>query len=385
MSRFLIDVITLIEHYNGINDKNKLTKIVVDRFKLINDRSVFYCKEFSIRFSSSRNRSFSNTVLSLSNLQKIDNKPFLACLVTPTINYLFLANSSFLKKISHSSQKLRENNIRGSFNGSDIMQNFEGIKIIPDNFEQLYNIHYGIGFEENLPRLIEATNNITPTGKKFDVTPSARKIILEAPQRAEQFISSPDFVTLKKEIDDKVARFQNEILLASLIENVNVRGRIIEYIIAGEDEKLKQDLIFALNGNGKGLPQFRTDNALGDYTKNFSEFFTQTDVKTKIMILDSNPKAYNLDKMLDFLSSERSVFMFYFVGLNPTKIINTVLVSMFQTNLLKSTILLKHWAGRNSRGVSQFEGKAIGNLILNPETTIDLNESLLFLEEIIHL
>lgn len=385
MSRFLIDVITLIEHYNGINDKNKLTKIVVDRFKLINDRSVFYCKEFSIRFSSSRNRSFSNTVLSLSNLQKIDNKPFLACLVTPTINYLFLANSSFLKKISHSSQKLRENNIRGSFNGSDIMQNFEGIKNIPDNFEQLYNIHYGIGFEENLPRLIEATNNITPTGKKFDVTPSARKIILEAPQRAEQFISSPDFVTLKKEIDDKVARFQNEILLASLIENVNVRGRIIEYIIAGEDEKLKQDLIFALNGNGKGLPQFRTDNALGDYTKNFSEFFTQTDVKTKIMILDSNPKAYNLDKMLDFLSSERSVFMFYFVGLNPTKIINTVLVSMFQTNLLKSTILLKHWAGRNSRGVSQFEGKAIGNLILNPETTIDLNESLLFLEEIIHL
>ena len=28
------------------------------------------------------------------------------------------------------------------------------------------------------------------------------------------------------------------------------------------------------------------------------------------MILDSNLKAYNLDKMLEFLFSERSVFMF---------------------------------------------------------------------------
>ena len=45
------------------------------------------------------------------------------------------------------------------------------------------------------------------------------------------------------------------------------------------------------------------------------------------MILDSNPKAYNLDKMLEFLASARSVFMFYFVGVEPGKIVNTVLVS----------------------------------------------------------
>jgi hypothetical protein len=32
---------------------------------------------------------------------------------------------------------------------------------------------------------------------------------------------------------------------------------------------------------------------------------------------------------------------------------------MFQENLLNATITLKHWAGRNSRGVTQFEGKAI--------------------------
>lgn len=60
------------------------------------------------------------------------------------------------------------------------------------------------------------------------------------------------------------------------------------------------------------------------------------------MILSSNPKAYNFDEMLEFLANSRSVFVFYFVGVDPGKTVNTVLVSMFQTSLLRGTILLKH-------------------------------------------
>ena len=121
------------------------------------------------------------------------------------------------------------------------------------------------------------------------------------------------------------------------------------------------------NSKSRGIPAFKTENALGDYQRIFKNFFTETDVKTKIMILSSNPKAYNLDKILEFLSREKSVFMFYFVGVDPTRIVNTVLVSMFQTDLLQSTILLKHWAGRNSRGVTQFEGlRRSAILILHP-------------------
>jgi hypothetical protein len=103
------------------------------------------------------------------------------------------------------------------------------------------------------------------------------------------------------------------------------------------------------------------------------------------MVLSSNPKAYNLDKMLEFLASPQSVFMFYFVGIDPGKIVNTILVSMFQERLLQSTILLMHWAGRNSRGVSQFEGTAINELIAHPDGAIDLNEARRFLEDIISL
>lgn len=382
----LIQLLVSFLHDNdGINDKAKLSRLVADTFNLTKDRSVYYCADFAIRFSASAGQNFGNTVLSLSNLQKVDNRPFIVCLVTAHKNYAFLANTTFLKKVSHSSQELRENNIRGSFNGSDIMREFEGIANSPENFERLFNIHAGLGFEGNLTRLVEATNNISPSGRKFEASDEHRAQIINAPLRAVRFVESKEAVILKSEIDEKVERFKNEILLAALIENVNVRGRVIEYLIAGEDERLRQEIIHALQNRTKGIPQFKTENALGDYTREFEEYFTETDVKTKIMVLDSNPKAYNLDKMLEFLASSRSVFMFYFVGVEPGKIVNTVLVSMFQERLLKSTILLKHWAGRNSRGVSQFEGKTLSRLILNPESQINTEAAREFLERVIAL
>jgi len=385
MSSKIQELLAFIKKHDGINDKSKLCKLVTDNFSLTKDRSVYYCKEFAIRYSSSNSQSFSNTVLSLSNLQKFDDRPFLVCLVTPSQNYIFLSNTTFLKKISHSSQELRENNIRGSFNGSDIMREFEGIENNPENIERLFNIHEGIGFEGNLARLVEATNNISPSGSKFNPSNTQIATILDAPNRAVGFVGSDNLQMLKDELDEKVDKYKNEILLAGLIENVNVRGRIIEYLIAGEDEQLRQEIIDALLKKTNGIPQFRTENALGDYSKEFEEYFTETDVKTKIMILDSNPKAYNLDKVLEFLATDRSVFMFYFVGIEPTKIVNTVLVSMFQEDLLDSTLLLKHWSGRNSRGVSQFEGKTIGSLILSPKSHIVNEKAVNFLSKILAL
>jgi hypothetical protein len=386
MSR-LPELLNFVVTHNGINDKAKLADLTAEKFKLTKDRSVYYCDDFAIRFSAGATSSFSNTVLSLSNLRKVDHIPFLVCLVTPKHNYIFLANSTLLKKISHSSQQLRVDNIRGSFNGSDIIRELDGTANEPANIQSLFDIHREIGFEENLPRLVEATNNIAPTGHKYEVSPEAEACIMDAPNRAARFVESSDFIVLKQELDERVNRFKNEILVASMIENVNVRGRIIEYLIAGEDESLRQQLIAALQNRStsKGIPAFKTENTLGDYQRIFDDYFTETDVKTKIMMLSSNPKAYNLDKILEFLSTKKSVFMFYFVGVDPAQIANTVLVSMFQSDLLASTILLKHWSGRNSRGVSQFEGKTIEALIRNPRTMIDLDKSNSFLHSLIAL
>ena len=386
MSKPLEVILRVIHENDGINDKVRLAKMLSEGFNLTKDRSVYYCADYAIRFSSSATRNFSNTVLSLSNLRKYDDRPFVVCLVTPTKNFCLIANTTFLKKISHSSQKLRENNIRGSFNGSDIVQEFEGIGNTTENISRLFDIHAEIGFEGNLPRLVEATNNISPSGEKFAVTDFALVNILSAPSRAIHFVASSDAKILKSELDAMVAKYRNEICLAALIENVNVRGRVIEYLIAGDDDRLRQSLIAALKSGGRsGLPPFKTENTLGDYHRRFDDFDTETDVKTKIMILNSNPKAYNLDKMLEFLARDRSVFMFYFVGIDPGSIVNTILVPMFQKDLLGATVLLRHWAGRNSRGVSQFEGRTINSLIEQPSVQIDESMAGDFLERVIAL
>ena len=364
----LVEFLTSLE---GVNDKSIISTFVKEEFNLVVDRSVYYCDDYALRFSSSNSLTFGNTVLSLSVLQKYDDRPFIVILVTPQQIHCLLANTTLLKKISHSSHELRTDNIKGSFNGSDISRELCGITNESSNLDALFTIHSTVGFEENLPRLVEATNNISATGKKFIVSDHQWSLIESSPVRAKDFVSSDDFIDLKQDLDNRVQKFSSEILLAGLIENVNVRGRVIEYLIAGEDEALREEIILSLNGRKGGIPVFKTGNSLGDFSKEYPQFKTETDVKTKVMILNSNPKGYNIDKILEFLSQDRSVFLFYFVGIEPMKILGTVLVSMFQTDLLKSTLLLKHWAGRNSRGVTQFEGKTLHELILNPSEDIE--------------
>ena len=187
MNEALQKLLALIKANDGINDKARLARIVFDALGLTKDRSVYFCADFAIRFSSSASRNFGNTVLSLSNLRKYDDRPFIVCLVTPTENYCLLANTTLLKKISHSSQQLRENNIRGSFNGSDIARELEGITNSAENIGRLFDIHAGMGFDGNLARFVEATNNISPTGIKFVVNKPAAAAILDAPERAGTF------------------------------------------------------------------------------------------------------------------------------------------------------------------------------------------------------
>ena len=110
-----------------------------------------------------------------------------------------------------------------------------------------------------------------------------------------------------------MSKVADAILVAGFIENRNIRGRIIEYMITGEDDARRKQLIDAVvQGDGE-IRKFRTTNDLADYRRNFSGHDTATEVKTKIMILNSNPKAYNIDKLLEYLSNDRSVFMFYFI------------------------------------------------------------------------
>lgn len=354
-------LVDFISSRDGRTDKDSLQNEVQYAFNLIKERKVFYCKWFAVRFCKAASRNFSNTVLALSALHRYDDIPFIVCLVTPAQNYLMLANTTFLKKISHSSQELRRDNIKGSFNGSDIMRTFEGVENTPENFEFLYNSHENYTFEENLDRLVEATNHIAPTGKRFLPTETQVECIRASVDRAISFLHSEEYEILSRDLNKRVQAVESEIAIAAFIDNVNLRGRIIEYLITAEDD-LKETLMRCLHTK-QPLPKVFTADELGDYERNFEQYRTETDIKTKILFLSSNPKGYNIDKLLSFLAEERSVYLVYVVAIDENREIQTRLCSMFNCQLLAGTRIIKHWAGRNSRGVTQYDGKALEAIV----------------------
>lgn len=345
------------------NDKEKVKKAVQSTFSLIRDRSVFYCDSFAVRISYTKTTSFSNTVLSLSNLQKYDHIPFFVVLVSGVENNkVFLANTTFLSKISHSSQQLSMTNIKGSFNGSDIIKTFQGFENNAENFERLFAFHQGLSWNDNLQRLVDATSSIAPTGKKYEVTTEIRSSIYKSIERAKSFIESDSFSALYKDLNSRVEKCSDSILIASRIENINIRGRLIEALITSSDEE-RNSLMHRLAREENNLPVYDTKNGLGDYHINFKNGDAYTDIKTKVAYLGSNPKAYNIDKFLETMAKDGTIFFIFLIGIDETGIMNTVLCSVYHDELTENTVKQFHWAGRNSRGVTQFIGETLDKIL----------------------
>ncbi len=297
---------------------------------------------------------------------------------------MLLANTTCLKKISHSSQQLRVDNIKGSFNGSDILRVIAETPNTPNNFERLFTIHQGYTFDENLIRLVESTNNIIAHGHKFQPNRIETINIENAPKRSVEFLNSPFYKELANDLQERVSKVSREIAIAAFIENVNIKGNIIEYLITSSDDTLKTALIDSLE-NGKPLPYIKNANDLGDYNVNYGIFDTKTDIKTKVLFLGSNPKAYNIDKLLKFLAKDNSVYLLFFVGVDKDKNISTFLCPVFDKKLLDSTVIISHWAGRNSKGVAQFYGDNIGFIIKNQIINIDEDKAHKFLDKLLSL
>jgi hypothetical protein len=326
---------------------------------------VYHNDYFAVRFSYSKSdsESFSNTVLSLSALEKYDSIPFFVVLVRQNSdNLMLLSNSTFLKKVSHSSQELSVTNIRGSFNGSDIIRDYNGMSNNPANFDELFNIHLGLEWEDNLIRLVDATSKIKPISQKFVPSDTERTNIFNSVDRAINFVNSSNFFVLEEDLNTRCQKCKNEILIAQHIENTNIRGRLIESLITSNDEE-RANLLNNLKDLESALPTYDTKNGLGDYCVRFDNGDTYTDIKTKVIYLNSNPKAYNIDKFLKQMADSRSVFLFFFIGIDEESIFKTLLCSVYHSKLIDNVIFQFHWAGRSTRGVTQFSGTAIDEML----------------------
>lgn len=387
MNTYCTEFVNYIQTQAPKYNKQVVERAVANRFHLIKDKTVYHNEYFAVRFSYSKSISdtFSNTILSLSSLEKYDRIPFFVVLVRRTAdNLILLSNTTFLKRISHSSQELSTTNIRGSFNGSDIIREYQGIKNSPENFDTLFTLHQGFDWTDNLSRLVEASSRIVSVSTKYQPTAEELTQIFDSISRSITFVSSSNFRELEKDLNARCNQNRNEILIASHIENLNIRGRLIESIITSNEEERTQ-ILNNLHDLESALPTYEIKNGLGDYYREFDNGKTYTDIKTKVIYLNSNPKAYNIDKFLRQMADSKSIFLFFFIGIDEGSIVKTLLCSVYHEKLIDNTIFQFHWAGRNSRGVTQFNGKAIDEMLKESafNNSIHLEKAKSFLEKLL--
>lgn len=327
-------------------------------------RSVFMGPDFALRFSEANTGSFSNTVLSLSALKQHDSQPFVIVVSRPKTVDFYLANATFLKKISHSSLQLRMDNVKGSFNGTDILSMYEGIANTPQNFHLLFAQHSVFSWEENLERLVEATNEIVAKVTRFEPSEYERQQILAAPHRSIVALSSEAFKAIEDELISVIQSKSTDIIQASLLDNVNLRGNAIEQLITAA-------------GNA---------HELGDLVRPLLGGELVIDIKTKLLDRASAPKAYNVDKMLRFLSRPGSVFAFFMIGVDTQQAsLSGKLLPVLEKSLLETTVVQHHWAGRGSRGVTQLSGPFGSALAEEYLPIVDEARAQQFLQELMHL
>jgi hypothetical protein len=333
-------------------------------FNPLRARSVFVGDGYSLRFCEARAEGFSNTVLSLSALQSHDDAPFVVVIVRKRGADFLLANSTFLRKVSHSSRDLRVDRLRGSFNGSDILREYEGLLNVPENFDELFAQHRAFSWKENVERLVEATNEIVARDLRFRPNAEQLRIILEAPGRAYAALGSPGYRAVQRELNDTVRALEMKILRAAELDNVNLRGNAIERLITGTGSA----------------------HRLEDLERQYPDGRLSIDVKTKLLDRASAPKAYNVDKMLRFLATPESVAAFLAVGIDMGAGRVTVsLLPILERSVLKVTKVQHHWAGRGSRGVTQLTGpvRAMTDDAYVP--TVDTVQARAFLAQLVDL
>jgi hypothetical protein len=358
----LQDTILLLQQFKMASpsaNKAEVQRELIAKCAPKKERSVFVGDGFAMRLCEANTSSFSNVVLSLSALRKFDSLPVAICIVRMDRLDFRLANATFLKRISHSSHTFRTDNIRGSFLGHDIMDQYEGIPNLWEHFDELFAIHSEFTWEENVERLVENTNAIIARSTRFEVTDDVLRRLLGAPARAAAAVLTPEFQDAELKLSALIKLHSDELLRAVELDNVNIRGNTIEQIITGEVNAHRlDDLVFALHGDGQLI----------------------VDIKTKLLDRASAPKAYNIDKMFCLLAEPGNVFCFFFVGLDAAHhAVHTRLVSIFDPIILGATRIQTHWAGRASRGVTQLTGD-IGRIFAKDYRSavdIDGGESLL--------
>lgn len=361
----LNEIIKLSKDFSVPYDKETVVDAIVKKFNLSAKRKIFQNKDISIRFSNVKNGGYSNTFLGFRQILENDDKPLIACIIRTNEIEFLIANSTFVTRISHSSKILELLKIRGSVNLSNIIKSFSGYSNEPKNFEELFKLHSEIPQEDNIERVVENTKLIKAKKERFNITDEQQKIILGNIQFIKNIEEDSDFIKMNNELIKKVEDLKNEILEIAESRNVNIRGNLIEQLITkGKNSHELGDILTIIKNN----------------------HIIIIDIKSKLLNSSSAPKAYNIDKLLETISNEKTYFGYLFIGIDDkNNEVKVKLVSFIDKFLINNTKIQHHWSSKNSRGTTQLVGNIKNIFETNFTSEIDLEQSKTFIEMLINL
>ncbi len=357
-------IIEMSKTFTSPYNKQSIVDSIVKKFKLSKSRKVYFNDKISIRFSSAKS-GYSNTFLGFQKILDNDSKPLVACIIRVDSIEFLLSNATFINCISHSSKNLSIDNIKGSANLSNIIREFSELKIKPKNFPKLFEMHSEILQKDNIERIVENTLQIKAKGERFSPDESQLEIIRKSPENIKEIEEETEFIELKEELIQKVIDLKEEILKTSSIDNVNIRGNTIEQLIT-EDENSHElgDIFEVINDNCSII----------------------IDVKSKLLNYSSAPKAYNIDKLLEAISNDKTYFGYLFIGVDDkSNEVKVSLVSFLDKFLITNTKIQHHWSGKNSRGTAQLTDNIKNVFNEKFKNEIDIKESKAFVEKLIGL
>jgi hypothetical protein len=342
--------------------KADLVAAVTPAFSLRPDGALLVCDSFVVRISSSTSSAFSNTVVAIKKIVEFDRRPVIACLITPREIRMLMANSSFIRKVSHSSHGLDSTKLVGSILGTDIVDTHEGLANAPEHFDALWRLHTTADREANLARIIAATRSIVGGARVWTPSADERANVLAAPGLAERVSQSAQYKSAAADLDRRVQAQREPILEAATDSNSKTRGDAIERIVTGSAKS----------------------QALGDLTIIVAGTTIDVDVKSKRLDLTSAPKAYNVDKFLREIARGNRLLAMLFIGVDlKARTLRTRLISVLDQTLLAATRIDKSWSGRGTRGHAQFSGDLRRVLEPSFRETIDIAQASTFLNALI--
>lgn len=237
-------------------------------------------------------------VLSLKRLQRLDDRPVVACAVGPKKVRFALVNSTMVQSVSTGASDLSETRVRGSFYFRDVRSQFENLTNHPNHFQALFSKHQDHCWEENLKRIARNTHSVTTWRRLFSPNEQQRASIFTAPERLLDFLEAGVLDRLQAEYDAAVEASQEALQEAYNLPRVSRARRVRELLgchqLVGTERTKRADRLAWVEG-----------------------FYVALDVKTKEIEGTSNQGVgapiYYFDKLFEHLAHPDTVHLLLFV------------------------------------------------------------------------